>query len=417
MGLKDDVSSALASLGLQGSEGSEAVDAIADPGGAARALEGAVAVLRAAPELGAAAQGYGPTPAAPVWVRLSRGSREILVVPFRRGEHFSRRAAKVEIAQASEPCCDAPSCSLRRDHTTAWLHLEGGGLPSSRLLLAEQRALVPAPAPAAPAPGGVAAAIAAHVASFLGVPLTTPVDAEAAPTGEAEAELPAPLEALPLDALARHAIRSEGDRFVLRDLSTPGPRASALRNTVIGVALMLVAAFFWFELAIALRGDSRGAQVAFIAAGALFSLAGYAFLGVARFSSRYRAESSPLLALGRDRFIVLPWVSRTGAVDLRPEGRLGAAIPLGELRGVSALPRAGRHVVELDSDHGPIDALSTDHAPTARYWAAVITRLAAEVRHPSASASARQRARARGREEASGGVTGVAPSPARRERA
>ena len=37
---------------------------------------------------------------------------------------------------------------------------------------------------------------------------------------------------------------------------------------------------------------------------------GYAFVGVARFSARYRATSAPLVAVGRDRIIVLPWVAR-----------------------------------------------------------------------------------------------------------
>lgn len=397
MGFQDEASVALATLGP---EGRAVVDAIADPGGAAKALEGDLVVLRAAPELGAAAEGYAPEPRDPLWVRLTRGVREVDVVPLQGGEKASRRAVRVEIAEAFGSCCDAPSCSLRRSHTTAWLHLEGGGVPPSRLLFAEQRAMEPAPLADESGlrlrgPRGVAAALAQRVADLLSVPLTSP--------GDPEAALPPPLEALTGVELARYALRSEGDRIILRDLARPGPRASALRNTVIGVALMLVAAFFWFELAMALRGESRSEQVVFFAAGALFTLAGYAFIGVARFSSRYRARSSPLLALGRDRFIVMPWVSRTGAVDLRPEGRLGAAIPLGELRGVSVQQRGPRHVVELDSDHGPVDALSTEHELTARYWAAAVTRLVAEVRHPSAGTSARQRARARAKEDAAPG--------------
>ncbi len=62
------------------------------------------------------------------------------------------------------------------------------------------------------------------------------------------------------------------------------------------------------KLALALTGAARstGEAVALGAAAALFSLAGYAFLGVARFSSRYQARSTALAAVGRDRLIVLP---------------------------------------------------------------------------------------------------------------
>jgi hypothetical protein len=387
MGFQDEVSVALTTLGM---EARVVADAIADPGGAAQALSGDLVVLRAAPELRTAAEGYAAEPAPPVWLGLTRGSREVALVPLRGGEKGVRRVVRLEIEQGLEPCCDAPSCGLQRRHTAAWLRFEGDA-PPSRLLVAEQRALLPAPR-------GTVDAVAQRLADFLGAPLSRSEPAQG-DEGDPAAALPEALGSIaPLD-LARHAFRSEGDRIVLRDFASVGPRASAPRNTLIGVLLMLTAAFFWFELAMALRSDGAGAKVALLAASALFTLAGVAFLGVARFSARYRAESSPLLVLGRDRFIVTPWVSRTGAVDRRPEGRLGAAIPLGELRAVTSVRRGGRHVIELDSDHGPIDALSTDREEVARYWAAAISRAAAEVRHPSAVASARQRARARGKEE------------------
>jgi hypothetical protein len=388
MGFQDEVSAALATLGM---ETHAVADPIADPGGVAQALSEERAVLRAAPELRAAAEGYAAEPAPPVWLGLTRGSREVAFVPLRGGEKGVRRVARVEIEQSLEPCCDALSCSLQRRHTAVWLCLEGGA-PPSRLLVAEQRALPPAPRSAVDE-------VAQRLADFLGAPLSRPEPAQG-DDGAPAAALPEALGSIePLD-LARYALRSEGDRIVLRDFASAGPRASAPRNTLIGVLLVLVAAFFWFELAVALRSGGTGAKVALLAASALFSLAAYAFLGVARFSARYRAENSPLLALGRDRFIVMPWVSRSGAVDRRPEGRFGAAIPLGELRAVTSVRRDGRHVIELGSDHGPIDALSTDREEVARYWAAVILRVAAEVRHPSTVASARQRARARAKEEA-----------------
>jgi hypothetical protein len=99
--------------------------------------------------------------------------------------------------------------------------------------------------------------------------------------------------------------------------------------------------------------------------------------------------------MGRDRVIVAPWVSRSGAVDLRPEGRLGAAIPLGEVRGVSVRERDGRRVVELATDHGPIDALACERPEVADYLCRALRRSLDEVRHPGGGASARQRARAK----------------------
>jgi hypothetical protein len=87
-------------------------------------------------------------------------------------------------------------------------------------------------------------------------------------------------------------------------------------------------------------------------------------------------------------------VSRAGAIDLRPDGRLGAAIPAGELRDVNARTRDDRWVVELDTDHGPIDALRTESEAVARFWRAAIARTAAAIRHPGGP-SARQRLRSK----------------------
>jgi hypothetical protein len=131
------------------------------------------------------------------------------------------------------------------------------------------------------------------------------------------------------------------------------------------------------------------------AAAVLLSLMGYAFVGVARFSARYRATSAPLVAVGRDRIVVLPWVARDGAVDTRPEGRLGAAISLGEVRAPRPRPHGDGVAVELDADHGPIDAMICPDRASADLWCAVLARVVDESRHPRAVASARQRARQR----------------------
>ncbi|MEP7121875.1 MAG: hypothetical protein ABJE95_13225 [Byssovorax sp.] len=384
MAFRDDVSAVLTSLGPEAERSVK--DAVADPGGAIAALENAVIVLRAAPDLGAAAAGFGPDPQVPVWVYLGRGEREAIVAPLLGGETFTRSAARVAIEAATTTCCDAPSCTASRIHTTAWLGCEDG----ARLLVAEEHTV-------APARGSVATAFAKRLAEYLGVPL------EGAPGDDGEAAIPAipePLPALAAADLARFALRSEGDRVVLRDYAGEGPRATAGRNRVIGAALMLSGLGFWIKLALALAKttSSTGEAVAFGAAAALLTLAGYAFLGVASFSSRYQARSTALVAVGRDRLIVLPWVGRSGAVDARPEGRLGAAIPLGEVRSPSIAARGEERAIVVDTDHGPIDALGCEQESVAAFWAAALARVTDEARHPQAGASARQRARARVKE-------------------
>ncbi len=384
MPFRDDVSAVLASLGPEAER--SVADAIADPGGAMRALDREVIVLRAAPDLGVGAAGFGPDPEVPVWAYLTRGAREVIVAPLLGGAKTTRRAARVAIEATAKSCCDAPSCTASRVHTAAWLVCEDG----ARLLVAEEHAVAPARETAA-------TAFARRLADYLGAPL------EGAPSADGDAATPAtaePIGALPAADLARFALRTEGDRVVLRDYAGEGPRATAGRNTVVGAALMLSGLGFWIKLALALArsGGSTGEAVAFGAAAALLTLAGYAFLGVARFSSRYQARSTALVAVGRDRLIVLPWVSRSGAVDARPEGRLGAAIPLGEVRSPAVAARGEERAIVVDTDHGAIDALGCEQESVAAFWAAALARITDEARHPQAAASARQRARSRVKE-------------------
>jgi hypothetical protein len=88
-------------------------------------------------------------------------------------------------------------------------------------------------------------------------------------------------------------------------------------------------------------------------------------------------------------------VSREGAVDVRLEGRLGAAIPLAEVRIASLKPRKEGVAVELDTEHGPIDVMVCPTEAVARVWCAALDRAVDEARHPQKGASARQRLRQR----------------------
>jgi hypothetical protein len=388
MALAVEIKAALSLLG--GPEGDPVVDFLVDPGAACRALdalpEHGGLVIRAGAEHGAAAAGYGPVPAPPVWVRVMRGAREVGTAMFRGGDGMVRKAVRIDLDEREEPCCEAPACERRATRAAVWLVLEGtSGGAVERLLVTEQRAL----------DGGadVARGVAARLARALDAPLLRNGEAFVAEPGAA----PEPLGPdLPAAELGRFTLRTEGDRFVVRDWDSVGPRATATRNTVIGVLVMIAAVGAWITLARAVgAGGAQGETVGLGMVAVLVTLVGYTFLGVARFSAKYRASSAALAMVGRDRVAVLPWVGRDGAVDTRPEGRLGAAISLVEVRGSSACPSAGGVAVRLDTDHGPYDVMVCATQAAAEVWCAAFDRAVDETRHPRAGATARQRARAR----------------------
>src|SRR5262249_22998875 len=140
---------------------------------------------------------------------------------------------------------------------------------------------------------------------------------------------------------------------------------------------------------------ASGRALGSAALAAIVTLTAYAFFGVARFSAKYGARSVPCVAIGRDRLVVSPWVSRGGAIDERPEGRIGAAIPLGEVRSAVHVARDDAFAVEVDTEHGPIDALVASGEDVAILLRSAIERAIAGAAHPNAGASAKQRARAR----------------------
>jgi hypothetical protein len=183
---------------------------------------------------------------------------------------------------------------------------------------------------------------------------------------------------------------------VLRDHGSAGPRGRAGRLLLIAAVLGAVALALWAMLVVGLQRDGgTGVLLGIGVVAGLLSLTAYAFFGVGRFAMRYAARSAPLLWVGDGRVTAMPWVARDGRVDLRPEGRFGASIPTGEVRGAAVRSREQGFVIELDTDHGPIDVLSPTAEPVAAFWCAAITRAIADAAHPEPKASARQRARAR----------------------
>ncbi|WP_437585390.1 hypothetical protein [Sorangium sp. So ce1000] len=424
-----DAEVARALRSLEADSADPALDPLGDPVGAARALSmegsGAPLLLRVAPELGALQRDqdarFGPAPRDPVWLRIERGASVLRLAPLRlagtrqarsqagsagagaggagAGTAERRDAARVEVVSERRPCCGVPTCARERTYVAAWLALAAPAPPSAparataapRLLVAEAQDLDAARAEA------LIEAVAAPLAAALRVPLETARGTEL-PGAIAPRPLPepapAPASALPADALSRFAIRSEGELLVLRDHASHGPRGSAARNALIGAGLLLAALALWIQVMRSVSAGDSGIAIGVASAAALLSLAGYAFLGVARFSSRYAARSAPVVSFCPGRFVVAPWVSRTGAIDLRPEGRLGAAISAGEVRGIRVHPRGDRFAVEFETDHGPIDALLSEREDVARYWRDAMERAVASVRHPGGP-SAKQRLRAR----------------------
>lgn len=386
MAFAQDIKAALELVGA--AEKDPVVDFIMDPGAACRALdalpEHAGLVFRALPELGEDAGGHGPLPADPVWVRLMRGARELGTAQLRGGDGEVRRAASIELCERAEVCCDLPACKLSRTHAEVWLHLEGGA-GEARLLVMEERVASGAP--------DVARGIAARLGQALDVPVKRDGEAFTAEPGEApEASSASPTAA----ELARLTVRSEGERLVVRDWDSVGPRGAVGQNLTIGVILAIIAAGLWAMMARALGGaEVPGGAVGAGMAATLMTLGAYTFLAVAQYAGKYKARSAPMLSIARDRAAVLPWVSREGAVDVRPEGRVGAALPLVEVTGASFGAGAGGVAVRIETDLGPYDVAILETEAGARAWSLAVERALDEMRHPQAGATARQRARAR----------------------
>lgn len=396
MGFAEDLKRA-AGL-LAGPEDEHVVDFLADPAGAYHALDALRAdggiVVRAAPELGVGGQGYGPSPVDPVWVRLTHGARELGTTTLRGTTGSVRRAARVSIEELETSCCDAATCRGTRTSTSVWLVLEGMGKDAGeeRLLVAHDQTL-----------GGrsrTARAIGMRLAKTIDVPLHVEGSDDSS-----DDKLPGTIgPALRRADIARFALRREGDRVVLRDFATAGPKSASGQTAVIGIGLALGAGLAWFQLVRVLTtGGDGGFAIGGLAA--LLTVAAYTFFGVARFSAKYRALSTALVAVGRDQLIVLPWVARDGAVDARPEGRLGAAVPLGDVRRACPVPRGNGVAIEIDTDHGPFDATICESEESARVWAAALNRVLDESRHPRGEATARQRARAQQETAASGAAS------------
>ncbi|HEY4117883.1 MAG TPA: hypothetical protein VGM56_08510 [Byssovorax sp.] len=411
----EEIAARVALVGAQPAD--PLVDGVLLPNDAARAVEAfasaadvdATLLVRVHPPVGAVEEGWGAAPVPPTLLRLARagGALTATRAPLRGpGDVEPARFARVVVARASEPCCALPGCAFTRAHVEVWVELEGG----ARLLASEGR-------PLEGQPDDGATRFARALAAALAVPLEDgPTDgASDAPRADDADEI----AVASASQLARYAARSEGDRFVLRDHAGEGPRLGASTQRVVAIGLAALAVGFWAPAVEAAIDHAGGRAAAFGSVATLLSIAAFAFSGIARFASAYAASSTPLAWFGAGRFVVAPWVSRGGAIDLRLEGQLGAAIPCAEVTGVDVITRGDDEgtSVFIDSDHGAIDVVAVGDPALAALLGKAVRRAIELAKHPSAQPSARQRARAKqGEADANARTSPPQPPSPSRER-
>lgn len=399
-GFEQAVGRALSLLGTDLSAPS--LDAFADPEQALQVLESkaisgdsAPLLMKVLPGLQPSSEGFGPPPADPYWLKAVSAQSSVELAPLRilpedpLSKAMSTRCRGMEIRVEMYPCCDAPACKDSRVFASLWLLFSGGAGAPDGVIVAEARASSRKDAEAALLPFSNA------LGSILGVqPCTADAPDSPSPNSGSTGEK-APRPAWTALDIARHTLRAEGPRVVLRDHKSRGPKNKAKRLLFISALLFFAAAGLWYLFGRSALSGEQGMAVALFAVAALASLTAYAFFGVGRFASRYRAASNPLVVLGNDRVAVAPWVSREGAVNLRPEGRLGAAIPMYEVESTCSAQRGDGQAVMFNTDHGLVDAVFCPSAPLASMYEHALARTLKELKHPRLTASARQRARAR----------------------
>lgn len=376
----------------------EAFDGILDAASAAAAVralahgERDAVLLRVMPALPDREGDFAPRPVDPRWLRVERGGG-VRVAPLRGPEAGSGdaprrtpRALRFDAIEVEVPGAKTPVRALAR------LSLSLGD--DVELVVAER--LGPS---VALAKSGVSA-LARELGELFALEAsgTASLAAESRSSGrepsagesQGDAAASAPIDGgRRAKQLARFSLRFEGDVAVLRDHDSAGPREGVRRNFGLALGFSIAALPLWALVVREVSRGSVGGALGFGAVAAVLTLAAYAFAGVARFAAKYQASSKPLMWVGADRFVVAPWVDREGAVDRRPEGRLGAAISLRELHGASVQLRDGAFAIELATEHGPIDAMSGLDEAGAAFWCHVLDRALKDAADPLVPAKRR----------------------------
>ncbi len=326
---------------------------------AAIAQRGAVVRLAVMPELDPPSEeGFGPEPKRPLVAALTRGKAEL---KLDGGESVAVERVSSETSPFAWGSWGGKAFS--RYASTVAVELRGG----RKLVVAERVAEDEATAKAG------AAELASALAAALGLTnddASEPASPPAKPSGGASTSL-------------RFGLRFEGDRLVLRDYESRGPRENAGKFRVLALIALALAVMVWARLVGAFRDHAELASLLGLGAVALvLSLAAFAMNEIARFATKYVADSAPLAWFGDDHVVVAPWVSRKGAVDLRPEGRYGAAIKIAEINAVVVREDKESAAVMLETEHGPIDVLYADDPAAAARWRRAVERALVSVAAP-----------------------------------
>ncbi len=345
-----------------GAPGDGLVDGALDPEGAALALASSDdVILRLAPPSSApAAPPYGPLPVAPLEVRLRRGSAEAEVV-----SEPGRRVILGEIAVRTRTLAWGGwgGSPFTKHLAEATVELQGAG---------EHRVAFGIDEDEESARRGVTAVADALARLVAGDPAEER-SAPDAPVGRGVAR--------------RLGLALEGDYVVLRDYESRGPREDVGRYVLFALASAVLGAIAWAAFVRELSGvRSLSGLLGYAVVGSVLAIGAFAMGEIARFASRYSAESAPLAWFFDDRVVVGPWVSRQGAVDLQPEGKLGAGVRIGDVIDCVTVRREGATAVMLETRHGPMDVFSTTDAALAEAYRRALTRALVAVAAPAKKA-------------------------------
>lgn len=329
---------------------------------------------------------FGPWPPALVFVALE-GDEDVVVVAARSGAEPSREVARLVEVRVTSGAFDWYRAKARRVAASK----AEGQRPSK--CWAETTLVLDVPAAEhAERRVVLATAIAATEEDARATldPLAKDVAAWIRREAIANGRDAKPPTTATLDGGATLAWSREGDVIVLRDYANPGPSryASAYRTT--SIVSLVVAVALGASLAVqAVAGAPVGALIGTGAVAAVLLVNAFAFFKIAGFAGRYASDSLALAWFGDDKIVVGPWLSRYGAVDTRPSGRLGAAIPTAEVNGVERFERDGVHAVEVASEHGPLEIVRTPSASIADDVARVARGLLEAVAAPKKSRPAK----------------------------
>jgi len=382
--LRADVARVLATAELDLT--TPAVDGWVDPGGAAQAIEqhrGAL-LVRARPPLDgtdddtATDEEFAPQPEDGGWLLLDR-DHEPRFLPLRTGSTTTLRVREVKLTVHSRICCDASRCAGGKG--LAWVELltaDGSLRIAERVARGQDEARHQL----------------THLAHAIAHQLELPP-----PQGTERSERNGDDPVLTANDLARWSLHREGGRFVLRDHASRGPRELAAREWALTAALTIGGLATWFALS-RMWAQSALEVVATVGAiGMVLSLAALATSFIARHSQAYSARSEALLYAYRSALILSPWVSRLGAIDPKPEGRYGAALPLAEIDSLDIQKATGGFALVFASSHGPYQLGVLESEQLARRWQRTLLELLDALTHVDDPArkksSARTNARSR----------------------